>query len=179
MNRKIFPSGGLLLLQQNCRELVCWASLFGAERPVMEGALWSVWKDVSIKMSRRAYRGKGGIAPLSLKLGTRWRWLVSMTLRPLYPRVKSFLYPLSRRRVGRMIWDFLRTEKSLVPAGTRTPSRLSRDLSVCKLRYVVFWLEFWDYLNAVFRPLDVAVCTRIYNSRSPGRPGDKDLCCGD
>lgn len=48
MNREIFPSGGLLQLQQNCTELVCWASLFVAERPVLEGALRSVWKDVSI-----------------------------------------------------------------------------------------------------------------------------------
>jgi len=39
MNREIFPSGGLLQLQQNCTEPVRWASLFGAERPVMEGAL--------------------------------------------------------------------------------------------------------------------------------------------
>jgi hypothetical protein len=26
----------------------------------------------------------GGTAPLFLNLGTRWRWLVSFTLRPLY-----------------------------------------------------------------------------------------------
>ena len=100
MNREIFPSGSLLQLQQNCTELVCWASLFGAERPVMEGALWSVWQNVSIRMYRRAYRGNGGIAPRSLKLGTSWRWLVTMTPRPLYPWRKRFLYPLNRRRVG-------------------------------------------------------------------------------
>jgi len=27
----------------------------------------------------------GGIGPRSLKLGTRWRWLVSFTPHPLYP----------------------------------------------------------------------------------------------
>jgi hypothetical protein len=31
MNREIFPSGGLLLLRQNCTELVCRTSLFRVE----------------------------------------------------------------------------------------------------------------------------------------------------
>jgi len=30
--------------------------------------------------------GNGGIAPHILNLGTRWRRVVSFTLRPLYPR---------------------------------------------------------------------------------------------
>jgi hypothetical protein len=34
----------------------------------------------------KAYRGTRGIAPLILNLGTRWRWVVNFTPRPLYPR---------------------------------------------------------------------------------------------
>jgi len=28
----------------------------------------------------------GGIATRNLNVGTRWRWVVSITLRPVYPR---------------------------------------------------------------------------------------------
>jgi len=31
-------------------------------------------------------RGSGGIAPRILNLSTKWRWVVSFTPRPLYPR---------------------------------------------------------------------------------------------
>jgi hypothetical protein len=44
--------------------------------------------------------GVGGIAPRILDLGTRWRWVVSFTPRPLYPRGKSPWYPLDRRLGG-------------------------------------------------------------------------------
>jgi hypothetical protein len=35
------------------------------------------------------YWGSGGIAPRILNLGTRWRWVVSFTPRPLYPRERA------------------------------------------------------------------------------------------
>jgi hypothetical protein len=44
--------------------------------------------------------GSGGIAPRILNLVTRWRWVVSFTPRPLYPRGKSSLFPLDRRLGG-------------------------------------------------------------------------------
>jgi hypothetical protein len=44
--------------------------------------------------------GSGGIAPRILDLGTKWRWLVSFTLRPLYPQGKSPWYPWDRRLGG-------------------------------------------------------------------------------
>jgi hypothetical protein len=34
----------------------------------------------------KAYWGSGGIVPCILDLGTRWRWVVSFTHRPLYPQ---------------------------------------------------------------------------------------------
>jgi len=33
----------------------------------------------------KTYWGSGGIAPLILNLGTRWRWEVSLTPWPPYP----------------------------------------------------------------------------------------------
>jgi hypothetical protein len=42
----------------------------------------------------------GGIAPRILDLGTKWRWVVSFTPRPLYPHGKSPWYPLDRRLGG-------------------------------------------------------------------------------
>jgi len=45
----------------------------------------------------KAYWGTGGIAPLTLDLWTRRRWMVSSTPQPLYPRGKNPWYPLDRR----------------------------------------------------------------------------------
>jgi hypothetical protein len=48
----------------------------------------------------KMYWGSGGIAPRILDLGTRWRWMVGFTLRPLYTQGKSLWYPLDRRLGG-------------------------------------------------------------------------------
>jgi hypothetical protein len=45
----------------------------------------------------KAYWGIGGIAPLILGLGTRWRRVVSFTPGLLYSKEKSPSYPLDRR----------------------------------------------------------------------------------
>jgi hypothetical protein len=45
----------------------------------------------------KAYLGSGGIALRILDLVTIWRWVVSLTPRPLYPQGKSPWYPLDRR----------------------------------------------------------------------------------
>jgi hypothetical protein len=42
----------------------------------------------------KVYLECGGIAPRILDLGTRWRWVVSFTPRPLCPQKKSPSYPL-------------------------------------------------------------------------------------
>jgi hypothetical protein len=44
--------------------------------------------------------GGEDIAPRILNLGTRWRWMVSFTPRPLYPQGNSPWYPLDRRQGG-------------------------------------------------------------------------------
>jgi len=48
----------------------------------------------------KIYRGSGRTAPLIPNLGRRWRWMVTLTTRPLYPRLKSRLYPVNRRMGG-------------------------------------------------------------------------------
>jgi hypothetical protein len=48
----------------------------------------------------KAYWGSERISPRILDLGTRLRWVVRFTLRPLYPQVKSLWYPLDRRLNG-------------------------------------------------------------------------------
>jgi hypothetical protein len=48
----------------------------------------------------KTYWGSGGIAPRFPDLGTRRRWVVSFTIRPLYSRGKSRRYALDRRLGG-------------------------------------------------------------------------------
>jgi hypothetical protein len=48
----------------------------------------------------KTYCGSGGIGPRILNLGTRWKWVVSFTPRPLYPQRKSPWYLLDRRLGG-------------------------------------------------------------------------------
>jgi hypothetical protein len=48
----------------------------------------------------KAYWESGGIAPRILDLGSRWRWVVSFTARPLYFQAKSPWYALDRRLDG-------------------------------------------------------------------------------
>jgi len=48
----------------------------------------------------KAYWGSGGIVPGILDVGTRWRWVVSLTSRPFYPQGENAWYPLDRRLGG-------------------------------------------------------------------------------
>jgi hypothetical protein len=69
-----------------------------------------------------------------LDLGTSWRWVVSFTPRPFYPREKSPWYPLDRRLCGPRSRSGRRgEEKVLDPTGTRTPT--PRTCNPYRLRY--------------------------------------------
>jgi len=48
----------------------------------------------------KTYWGSGGIIPLILDLGSRWRWVVSFKTQPLYFRGKSLRYLLDRTLGG-------------------------------------------------------------------------------
>jgi hypothetical protein len=64
--------------------------------------------------------GGGCIDPHFLDLGTSWRWVVSFTPRPLYPRGKSLWYRLDRRLGGPQNQSVWCEEKILDPTGTWT-----------------------------------------------------------
>jgi hypothetical protein len=58
-----------------------------------------------------------------LDLGTRWRWVVRFTTRPLYSREKSLSYPLDRRLSGPQSRSAgCGEEINSSSAGTRTPA---------------------------------------------------------
>jgi hypothetical protein len=65
---------------------------------------WEVKVKLSLCLTKhhamKTYYGSGGIASRILDLGTRWRWVVSFTSRPLYPQGKSPRYPLDRKLGG-------------------------------------------------------------------------------
>jgi hypothetical protein len=70
--------------------------------------------------------GSGRIDPRFLDLGTSWRWMVSLTLRPIYPRGKRPRYPLDRGLGGPQTWSGRCGEEKIVYlTGTRTPTPLS------------------------------------------------------
>jgi len=50
-----------------------------------------------------AYRGSRNIAPLILNLGTRWRLVIKLRLRLLYPWEEA-LYTLARKLGGPQSW---------------------------------------------------------------------------
>jgi hypothetical protein len=81
----------------------------------------------------------GGITPHLLNHGSRWRWVVSFTPRPLYLRGKSPRYPLDRRLGGpqsRSGHSGDEENKSLpFPAGNRT-------LVVQPIAPSLFWLGY-------------------------------------
>jgi hypothetical protein len=74
--------------------------------------------------------GSGCIDPHFLDLGTSWRWVVSLTPQPLYPRGKSPRYPLDRRLGGPQSQSGkFEEEKILDPTGTRTPSPVVQPIA--------------------------------------------------
>jgi hypothetical protein len=106
-----------------------WSALRTGRFIPVEGALVTLWREVcvgptaglgavKVKLSQcltkhhamKTYWGSGDIAPRILDVGTRWRWIVSFTPRPLYPQRKN------------PCWTRWRREKFLAPAGNPTPA---------------------------------------------------------
>jgi hypothetical protein len=73
--------------------------------------------------------GSGCIEPHFLYLGTIWRWVVSFTHRPLYPREKSYQCPLDRRLGGPQSRSGRRWENSWHYQDSKS------DPSLVRLRY--------------------------------------------
>jgi hypothetical protein len=65
-------------------------------RVCMRTGCWGEYLNWRERLKKAAYRGKGKVVPVLLTehhsffdLGTRWRWVVSFTPRPLYPRERT------------------------------------------------------------------------------------------
>jgi hypothetical protein len=102
-----------------------------------------------------AYWGSGGIVPLILRLGTRWRWIVSFTPRPLYPQGRSSWCPFDRRLGGPQRRSGRGSEKKnsqplpgLKPQCCKT--ELSWLLTKCTVSFAVLFSRVatipWTYL---------------------------------
>jgi hypothetical protein len=68
--------------------------------------------------------GEWIIDPCSLDLGSRWRWLVSFTPRPPYPRGKNPQCPLDTRLCGPQIRSGRCEEEKKRPARSQSLHRL-------------------------------------------------------
>jgi hypothetical protein len=88
----------------------------------------------------KTYCGSGGIAPCILDLGTKWRWVVSLTPQPLYLQGKSRLCPLDRR------------QSSLTHTHTHTYAD-ARTLLVFALLIILFylWSLLWPTVLQLYR----------------------------
>jgi hypothetical protein len=72
---------------------------------------------------RRVFDWGSDLLGIFLNFGTSWRWVVSFTHRPLYPRGKNTRYPLDRRLGGPQSRSPRSgEEKILETTGTRTPT---------------------------------------------------------
>jgi hypothetical protein len=63
----------------------------------VEGKIFLCW---SKHHTMKVYGGSGGIAERIFNLDTRWRRVVSLIRRPLYPRRKGLQYPFDRKLGG-------------------------------------------------------------------------------
>jgi hypothetical protein len=89
----------------------------------------------------KVYLRSRGIAPHILKLGTRWRWVVSITPRPLYSQGKSLWYPVDRRLGRPQSWSGRGGEQKIpAPAGNRIPV-------VQRGAFSLYWLSYRGSLS--------------------------------
>jgi hypothetical protein len=101
----------------------------------------------------KAYRGRTGIDPPILNLGTRWRWVVNVTTHPRHIRYKT-LYPLNWRVSGAQRRSGRFGEKSLASTGIPTPGHPARCLVA--VLTTIFRFQQWETLRLNGRDLRLA-----------------------
>jgi hypothetical protein len=108
----------------------------------------------------KAYRGSTGIAPLILNLGTRWRWVVSFTPRPLYHRDRI---PAPSGWAPQPVWTFWREKISFSyhDSNPDSPAHMTvaaptahlwlmicrKLVNHCRLVWVQIQLFCWRHVN--------------------------------
>jgi hypothetical protein len=139
----------------------CSSSLLGTQR---EACLMCLKLSLCLTKYRAMKNcGSGGIARRILNFGTRWRWVVSFTPRPLYPQRKSPPYPLDRRLGGPQSRSGRGDEKNSQPppreSNPRTPivqpvAQRSTDWAITALHTGVTLSSppwFWDHLMTIYQ----------------------------
>jgi hypothetical protein len=123
-----------------------------------------------------AYVGVDVYVPHFLDLGTSWRWVVSFTPQPLYPRGKSPRYPLDRRLGGPQSRSgHVQKRKSLTLPGLELQplGRSARSQSLYRLRYPgteVNYFSSYRTLSAIRQTVSsakFACASRHAGHRSP------------
>jgi hypothetical protein len=87
---------------------ICWSTYLSVLTSKLDSTCQAQLEVKEVKLSlcvtkhhaMKTYGGNGGVAPRILDFGTRWRWVVSFTPRPVHLQGKSPWYPLDRRLSG-------------------------------------------------------------------------------
>jgi hypothetical protein len=75
----------------------------------------------------KTYSGRRRTVLITLNLRTRWRGMVNITPRPLYPReIDPVPTEDEPAWIPELVWPFRRREKSVVPAGIQNAVRPTR-----------------------------------------------------
>jgi hypothetical protein len=86
-----------------------------------------------------------------LDLGTRWRWVVSLSPRPLYPLINRPRYPSYERMGGPQSRS---GEEKILPWRDSNLGRAARILSLCRLfRVIVCTLKIYSIFEIIFLTL--------------------------
>jgi hypothetical protein len=106
-----------------------------------------IWGKVSVKVTEHhamnAHWRSGGIAPRILDLGTRWRWVVGFTPRPLHSQGKILCYPLDREGgwAPEPIWTRWRRETFPALPGLELP--IIQPVAQCYTTELSHLLRSW------------------------------------
>jgi len=91
---------------------------------------------LALMLSLSTVWGSGNITPCILSFVTRWRWVVSFTLRQFYFRQKSSQYSLAGDFVGcRASVDIVMKRNVFAPAGNETLPLQKRISCQTRQRY--------------------------------------------
>lgn len=76
-----------------------WALFPWTRTWVLQGEEYGIYCAGKV-IAVQATKANGGMVPLMLHRGNTWRWVVNLTIRPLYPTKKRLCYSLQ----SRLIW---------------------------------------------------------------------------
>jgi hypothetical protein len=106
---------------------------------------WNLWWH-KVKLSLHfnwAPRHEGGLGESFFDLGTRWRWVVSLTPQPLYPQGKNPWYTLDRRLGGSQSRSGCRGEGK-IPSPRQGPNPRTPIVQPVA-QWAIMALNFWWY----------------------------------